>query len=175
MHIRHPGYLGPQPCRSKLIRERHVRYTIAVGVRLTSARSFQVFNVTENIFISIMYETRFQWHDGHQASIICIYKGNPLTSFPVSRSACFSPLSPSTSTHQPSPPLPPFPPTAAPSKFFFANAKPSASKLPGCIHTAATPASFASRRTCKVTGGGVIIESEVVAGEESAEAKGTDL
>jgi hypothetical protein len=80
-------------------------------------------------------------------------------SLEASRPANLIPSSPSTSTHHPSPPLPPFPPIAA-LKFAFAYSRISASKLPGCSHTAGIPTSAASLSNCFVTAGGVMTERE---------------
>lgn len=96
------------------------------------------------------------------------------TNLPVSFSVAFAAFkhpSPSTSTHQPSPPLPPSPPTPALNSR-FAYSSPSSSKLPGCNHTAGTPASLASRRTCFVIAGCVTMLSEVSVGWGSADGEG---
>ncbi|RAR14892.1 NAD(P)-binding protein [Stemphylium lycopersici] len=84
---------------------------------------------------------------------------NTAQSLDSSLPAILIPSSPSTSTHQPSPPLPPLPPIAA-WKFAFAYSSTSASKLPGCSHTAGMPASFASFNNVFVTAGGVITDNE---------------
>ena len=78
--------------------------------------------------------------------------------------AAFATLSPSTSTHQPSPPLPPSPPTPVsfhPSSISF---RISSSKLPGCNQTPLIPSFFASSSTFFVTFGGVIMETDVSVG-----------
>lgn len=95
----------------------------------------------------------------------------PLQSFPAALIA----LSPSTSTHHPSPPLVPSanPPTAAPSHSLSANSSSSSPKLPGCNHTALTPASFASFNNSLVTLGGVMTLKLVLAGSESLEGEET--
>jgi hypothetical protein len=90
----------------------------------------------------------------------------------LSLSTALSALSPSTSTHQPSPPLPPSPPTAASLNSLSANSNPSLSKLPGCSQTAGMPSLFASCKTFMVTLGGVMIDTDVVVGEGSAESDG---
>lgn len=89
-----------------------------------------------------------------------------------SLAASDKPQSPSTSTHQPSPPLPPSPPTPALNSL-FAYSNPSASKLPGCNHTAGIPASFACLRIVRVMEGGVMMESEVSPGRGRAEGDAT--
>jgi len=84
---------------------------------------------------------------------------HPVQSLDASRPAILNPSSPSTSTHHPSPPLPLFPPIAA-LKLACAYSRTSASKLPGCSHTAGMPASFASLSNCLVTAGGVMTDRE---------------
>lgn len=83
--------------------------------------------------------------------------------------------SPSTSKHHPSPPLVPSPnpPTALPGHSLSAYASSSSPKLPGCNHTALTPASLASFSTLLVTAGGVTMLSAVCPGCGSAEGEGT--
>jgi len=89
--------------------------------------------------------------------------------FPSSLASLLA-ASPSTSTHQPSGP-PPSPPTPALNSL-FAYSNPSSSKLPGCNHTAGTPAALASRSTSLVIAGGVMTLKEVSAGYGSAEGDG---
>lgn len=78
--------------------------------------------------------------------------------------ACFSALSPSTSTHHPSFPAPPSPKTAALKPPSFRKFTTSSLKLPGCSHTAGMPRLLASRRTASVAAGGVTMDREVWVG-----------
>lgn len=113
------------------------------------------------VMLLMIDETDFTTHSNEIQFIIQTH--NLLHSLP----AVLSPISPSTSTHQPSPPLPHSLPAIAALNSFLAYSRTSLSKLPGCNHTAGTPASFASFNNCFVTAGGVITDNEYCEGSDS--------